>query len=318
MNRIIAVAFLFLSLSACFPKKQSMGESKNASAVQKDTMISANLYSDPKRYAEIQSNFRENNPGYNLEFFLQTNHIEPAQQPRIVFVQKGGGTASIQESEHSKISVGDIILLDPENQLKVDSLVDLLVFTTPSAPPDSIPRFVRPDWDMNITDIPGGCATENNAYRRILLTWLGHVGKYLYQSLNAHRVRITDSFTHYHPKNHGFDEFYLVQMVQPGAAIITGNRHDLIENPDLIDEAVAKNLLQKTELKVGDLVYLPRGVVHRGVGGVLAQVITIPGFIPGAEIGVDHHLKNINQQFNLTGKDSLPYYALGGDTILIK
>ena len=208
--------------------------------------------------------------------------------------------------------------MDPNTKFSVDSLVDLVIFTTPEPPDDSIPHFVRPDWDMNITDIPGGCATETNAYRRILLTWLGRVGKYLYKSLNAHRVRITDSFTHYHPKEHGFDEFYLVQMVQPGAAIITGNRYDLIENPDLIDMAVAKNLLQKTELQVGDLIYLPRGVVHRGVGGVLAQVITVPGFIPGAEIGVDHHLKKINEKFSLVADDSLPYYALAADTVLIK
>ena len=77
--------------------------------------------------------------------------------------------------------------------------------------------MIRPDWDPNITDIPGGCATETNAYRRILLTWKQEVGQYLYHALNAHRVRIMDSFSHYHPVEGGFDEFYLVQMALPDA-----------------------------------------------------------------------------------------------------
>jgi hypothetical protein len=150
------------------------------------------------------------------------------------------------------------------------------------------------------------------------LTWLGKVGKYLYQSLNAHRVRIMDSFTHYHPKEGGFDEFYLVQMALPGASLITCNRADLLENPDHLPPNLIKGLFKRTPLKVGDLIYLPRGVIHRGLGGVLAQVITIPGFVPMAEIGVDHHIKKINQKFNLTGSDSLLYNLAAGDMVMIK
>lgn len=318
MNRLSFLFLIVWTILACAEKGPSQKSSSLIVSESPDTMIRANLYTDTDKYSTIQKTFQKNNPGYNLQFQPQINALEARTNQRILFVQKGGGTAQLNNQERSKISVGDIILLDPNTTLSIDSLVDLVIFTTPESPADIIPHFVRPDWDMNITDIPGGCATETNAYRRILLTWLGHVGKYLYKSLNAHRVRITDSFTHYHPKNHGFDEFYLVQMVQPGAAIITGNRHDLIENPDLIDKAIAKNLLQKTELQVGDLIYLPRGVVHRGIGGVLAQVITVPGFIPGAEIGVDHHLKRINENLKLSANDRLPYNALAADTVMIK
>src|SRR5690606_3808890 len=140
---------------------------------------------------------------------------------------------------------------------------------------DNIPGFIRPDWDPNITDVPGGCATETNAYRRILLTWKKDVGHYLYHALNAHRVRITDSFSHYHPKVGGFDEFYLVQMVQPEARIITSEKTEVIVQPEKVTKKQTEDLLREDALSVGDLVYLPRGVVHRGVGGVLAQVITV-------------------------------------------
>ncbi len=273
---------------------------------------------DEHAFESIRTVFKEHNPGYDLEFFAKTDKLARENAPRVVFVQTGGGTATLSSGQSSKVSVGDIILLYEKESMKVDSLLDLLVFKVPQAPNDSLPRFVRPDWDPSITDTPGGCATETGAYRRILLTWLGRVGPYLFHSLNAHRVRIMDSFTHYHPKEGGFDEFYLVQMVMPGAKIITGNRVDLVENYENLDPSTAKELLRETELQVGDLVYLPRGVIHRGVNGVLAQVITVPGFIPKSEIGVDFHLKRINEKFGLTGDKALPFNEEASDRIVIK
>ena len=171
---------------------------------------------------------------------------------------------------------------------------------------------------MNITDVPGGCATETGAYRRILLTWKDKVGPYLYHSLNAHRVRIMDSFSHYHPVKGGFDEFYLVQMALPEAKLITSTQTSRIENPATVTPEVANSLLQSHSLRVGDLVYLPRGVVHRGVGGVLAQVITVPGFVPGSEIGVDHHLKKINEILQLSRKAKLPLNVEASASAIIK
>ena len=42
---------------------------------------------------------------------------------------------------------------------------------------------------------------------------------------------------------------------------------------------------------------------------VLAQVITVPGFRPGAEIGVDHHLRAANERLGLAGDAALPFNA---------
>lgn len=316
--RIFILSMTFLCLFSCANKIEKTNEGTPDVKASSGGMMMANLNQDENAAEQIFRVFGKNNPGYELTFFSQTRNITALPIQRIAFMQTGGGTAKLSDQQTSKVSVGDIILLNPGVQMTLDSVVDLLVFTTPDAVPDSIPRFIRPDWDENITDIPGGCATETNAYRRILLTWLGKVGKYLYQSLNAHRVRIMDSFTHYHPKEGGFDEFYLVQMALPGAALITCDDYALLENhQDLTSDQIA-GLLKKTPLNVGDLIYLPRGVVHRGIGGVLAQVITVPGFVPMAEIGVDHHLKKINQQFNLTGADTLPYNVAAGDVVMIK
>ena len=46
------------------------------------------------------------------------------------------------------------------------------------------------------------------------------------------------------------------------------------------------------------------------MGGVLAQVITVPGFVPGAEIGVDEQLVRINERLGLTEERALPVHGV--------
>jgi len=273
---------------------------------------------DTTGLSSIRHAFARRNPGYDLQFYYQIQSIPAGQVYRLAFIQQGGGTASISEEVSSKISVGDIVYLNKGQEMVVDSLIDVLVFTVPEPLTNNIPNFIRPDWDENITDTPGGCATETNAYRRISLTWKEEVGSYIYHALNAHRVRIMDSFSHYHPINGGFDEFYLVQMVLPEAQLITSEQVDLITHPESVTHAQAKDLLQTTNLQVGDLIYLPRGVMHRGLGGVLAQVITVPGFIPGSEIGVDHHLLHINEHLSLEEDAALPYNVEASQQAIMK
>lgn len=273
---------------------------------------------DTTAFHQIRTHFVQNNPGYDLSYVEKTLTLPQEESNRVVFIQEGGGTALINGQDSSKFSVGDIILLGGSQGIRTDSLFSALIFTVPEAPPENIPAFVRPDWDLNITDVPGGCATETNAYRRILLTWLGKVGPYNYHAINAHRVRIMDSFSHYHPKEGGFDEFYLVQMALPDARLLTSAHVDKIEAPENIQSDDVEGLIQSTKLKVGDLVYLPRGVMHRGLGGVLAQVITVPGFIPGSEIGVDHHLRKINDLLSLEGEKGLPFNEAASTEAVIK
>lgn len=270
---------------------------------------------DAAAFAAIAERFAANNPGYELTWHPACTGLPAAERARIAFVQAGRGTATFAgrdgPSAASELTVGDLVVLRPGEALRCEPPFGLLVFALPDVPEVAVPPFVRPDQDPRITDTPGGCATETGAYRRILLTWLGKNGPYTYRGLNAHRVRIADSFTHYHPPVGGFDEFYLVQMVQPGACLLTSDQLDQITAPASVTPAAAGRLLRRTELQVGDLVYLPRGLVHRGLGGVLAQVITVPGFVPGAEIGVDHHLRAINDRLGLQGTAALPLHADG-------
>ena len=320
MKRYFSYVFFLtsaaLTLIACQDQDQPAG-AENPSKPEDRMQIVRLGSQDTSGLESIRTAFAANNPGYDLHYYPRTRQLEAREAPRLAFLQQGGGTATVNE-EYSKISVGDIINIPAGATLTTDSLVDLLVFSTPEPIPADIPVFVRPDWDPNITDTPGGCATETNAYRRILLTWEGKNGPYLYHALNAHRVRIMNSFTHYHPLQGGFDEFYLVQMAQPKARIITSEKVDLITEPESVSKDDVAGLLQDTPLDVGDLVYLPRGVAHRGIDGVLAQVITVPGFIPGSEIGIDHHLKAINEQLGLVGEAALPYHEEAAQTVMVK
>lgn len=306
--------FIIILLICAF----SLSNYKKVHNMKADGILVAHLSSpDHSGFSQLKAAFEERNEGYTLQYAANTKAIESIGNT-IIFIQQGGGTATLSTGEQSKFSVGDIISLTPSTALQSDSLLSALIFTVPDTFPSNIPTFIRPDWDMNITDTPGGCATETNAYRRILLTWRNKVGPYLFHSLNAHRVRIMDSFSHYHPIKGGFDEFYLVQMAQPKARIITSNKVDQIEEFQNLTEKDAGNLLQSTPINVGDLVYLPRGVMHRGLGGVLAQVITVPGFIPGSEIGVDHHLRAINEKLKLKGEAALPYNEAASTSAIIK
>lgn len=270
-------------------------------------------------FQSIRQAFQNRNPGYEMDWLPEVREIGTREVTQVLFVQQIDGvtnqdvvtnvtiTTAEGSRKESEAIVGDILILNAGERLQTSSETGLLVFQVPVAPEDELPHFIRPDWDPNITDVPGGCATEIDAYRRILLTWQEDVGEYIYHALNAHRVRIYDSFSHYHPVAGGFDEFYLVQLTVPGARIITSEKVDLITRPDEVVAGDLEGMIREYELNVGDLVYLPRGVMHRGVDGVVTQVITVPGFIPGSEIGVDHHLRSINERLGLDGEDALPY-----------
>ena len=184
MNRsfiaLLAIPSLLLfSLYAC----QSSGE-KEVTIPANEMKIAHLSQGDQTGLDTIRALFARRNPGYALAYSHETAELSDIAAPSIVFIQQGGGTATINAVDSSKFSVGDIIILKKGDRMTTDSLFSALVFTVPDDTPANIPAFVRPDWDMNITDTPGGCATETNAYRRILLTWLDKVGPYNYHALD--------------------------------------------------------------------------------------------------------------------------------------
>ena len=275
-------------------------------------VLVAHLDDGATGFDALRAAFAAANPGYDVQWHAQCREIEPTTSHRVLFVQ---GPSNRAEAP----TVGDVVLLRAGERWALDAGpgVDLLAFQLPTALPAELPALIRPDWDPRITDTPGGCAEETGAYRRILLTWLPQNGPYVLRELNAHRVRITDSFSHYHPQIGGFDEFYLVQMARDGARLLTSEQVGAIESGQVGREQV-RDLLQVRPLRVGDLVYMPRGTMHRGLGGALVQVISVPGFVPQREIGLDHHLWAINKRLGLEGDEALPFHVVAARTAVVK
>ncbi|MBK8975584.1 MAG: hypothetical protein IPM29_06635 [Planctomycetes bacterium] len=270
---------------------------------------------DPSGFAALRTDFEARNPGYRLAWHPATTALAAATAPvRIAFVHGGGTPDATVGAQRSALRVGDVVALRPGEALASAAPLDLLVFAVPVPLGDDVPGFLRPDDDPLLTDTPGGCATAADAYRRVVLTWLRDNGPYRFDGLNAHRVRMVDSFSHYHPTDGGFDELYLVQDVAPGAVLWTSDRVHRIERPDDVEPDELDGLLTETTVAVGDLVCVGRGDMHRAVGGVLAHVITVPGFVPGQEIGVDHHLRAIAERLGRP----LPYHAAAADRPVVK
>ena len=303
--RFVILACLSALLAACSVGPQRSDRIVHASLSGGDAAAVQSL-------ADLRDTFAANNPGYDLAWHQGVRALAAADQDRVVFVQGPAGRTD-------KPGVGDILLVRAGQpwQHTGDGELDLLAFALPAPLPEELPDIIRPDWDPRITDTPGGCATEGDAYRRILLTWKPEVGPYILHQLNAHRVRIKNSFSHYHPIEGGFDEFYLVQQAPPGARLLTSSNVAAIEARD-VALADKDTLLQSRDLHVGDLVYLPRGTMHRGLGGALVQVISVPGFVPKSEIGVDHHLWAINRALGLRGDDAIPFHLVAARTKVVK
>ena len=52
--------------------------------------------------------------------------------------------------------------------------------------------------------------------------------------------------------------------------------------------------------------------------GTVIRIITAPGFRPGAEIGVDHRLRAINERLGLEGDEALPFRLESSTSAVVK
>ncbi len=258
----------------------------------------------------IAAAFGQRNPGYGLAWHPAVVHLAATPSTRIAFVQRGEGLARVGGSS-SPVGPGDVLLLAQDEALECEAPLSLLVFALPGPAPEGVPTFLRPDHDPRLTDTPGGCAEEQDAYRRLVLTWSPEAGPFVCRELNAHRVRMWDSFSHYHPVEGGFEELYLVQDAPPGARLHWAPDAESIERSAEWTRDQAGSWMRTLPLEANQLVVIPRGTMHRAIGGALAQVITVPGFVPQREIGLDRQLQQIQERFRFEGERAIAYRSGG-------
>ena len=258
----------------------------------------------------LQRRFAETCPGYGLTVWDPRQDPVTSKAHAVSFVQSGTGTVAVEGDDPVSVRVGDIILERPGVKRRIEGALELVRFSLPESQviDPVIPDVIRPDFDPKLTDRPGGCATDPGAYRRLLLTWNPERGPYVHHGFNCHRVRIDDSFSHYHPVEGGFDEFYLVQEAPEGAVLLTSRRTDALLAGS-VQEDELEDLIEPIPLQAGQLIMIPRGVTHRGLGGAVVQVLAVPGFMPGQEIPMDAAIRRVNGRFALTGGRALPVHA---------
>ena len=276
-------------------------------------MLRARPENGAEGLAPLQRALDLHSPGYSLDWWIDGHRADG--RATVLFVQEEDGFGGVGEAS-GPLTRGDVVVLGPGEALDAPLLAGLAITLPEGVSVEGLPSVLRPDHDRRFTDRPGGCAEEERAYRRILLTWSESVGPFVLRALNCHRVRMEDSLSHDHRPEGGFDELYLVQGVAEGGALWWGPAEPIVaERAATADEARA--LLRREEVAVGDLIHVPRGTVHRAVGGVLAHVITVPGFVPGAELGVDHHLRRLAERFDL-GAEELPYRVASSDDEVVR
>lgn len=262
------------------------------------------------------------NPGTAVSFVPKATQLPVSTGTRVAFVQRGEGGARVGTATdvvEAPVRVGDVVSLRPGDHATFAPPMDLVVFEIAEPLAAAVPSVIRADFDPKLTDTPGGCATDPGAYRRLLLTWDAARGPYLNHGLNCHRVRIDDSFTHYHPVDGGWDELYLVQEAPEGATLLVCRDTQRLDREQLssagprLDAADLDDLFEAIPLHAGSLVLIPRGLAHRGLGGAVVQVIAVPGFKPGYEVPLDRAIQRVNGRFALTGGRRLPLHAAGVD-----
>ena len=279
-------------------------------------------------FAALAARFAEGNPGSTVRFHAGTTTVPAADRHRVVFVQRGGTRGVVVPEDggrvESDLRVGDLLALRPGDAVRFETAIDVVAFDIGEPLAATVPPIIRPDFDPALSDRPGGCATDPGAYRRLLLTWDPERGPYVNHGFNCHRVRIDDSFTHYHPVDGGWDELYLVQEAPPGAELLVCRETARLDREQLDPAGPAGSLpplgapeldglFQSIPLHAGSMVLLPRGLAHRGRGGAVVQVIAVPGFRPGYEVPLDQAIQRLNGRFALTGGRRLPLHVQGVD-----
>lgn len=295
-------------ISSMFPLQDAASLASNAVVDR----VQVAWVSGPKHgtgFDALHQSFLAQLPGYDVVLGAGNDGRELAFPARhaVSFVQNGSGTVRFGEGEPLDVRVGDLIIHRPGESCSVGKGVETVSFLFPESQTidAAIPNLIKPDFDPGLTDRPGGCATDPGAYRRLLLTWNPERGPYVHHGFNCHRVRIDDSFSHYHPVDGGFDEFYLVQEAPVGATLLISHQTRALLSDAVQREDVA-SVIERIPLEAGQLIMIPRGVTHRGLGGAVVQVLAMPGFLAGKEIPMDASIKRVNDRFVLSGARALP------------
>jgi len=222
-------------------------------------------------------------------------------------VTHGTGPVGVQRRSTRVARVvgpGDLVFLRENQRLSTESSIQVLELRMSSPLPSGLPTFVG---FAETTHQDGGASSGWETRRIDVLDWQpGEVPAY--GDLNVKLVQVDDAPTHYHPEEGGFDEIVFVCEAEPGAGVLLSTEREAIEARN-VERGDVPTLFRPLALSAGDVLFVPRGLVHRPRGRSSAVVIALPGFVPGGEVRLDDDLRAINATLNLEGDAALPSFA---------
>jgi len=229
------------------------------------------------------------------------------KRPRLLLVTQGSGPVGVQRRSTRVARVvgpGDLVFLREGQVLSTESPIQALELRMSSPLPTGLPTFIG---FAESTHPDSEASSGKEPLRVDVLDWQPG-GAPAYADLNVKLVQLDDAPTHYHPEEGGFDEVVFVRDAEPGAGVLLSTKREAIETRT-VERAEVSTLLRPIALTAGDVLFVPRGLVHRPRGRSSVVVIALPGFVPGGEVRLDDDLRAINAALELEGDAALPSFA---------
>jgi hypothetical protein len=199
-------------------------------------------------------------------------------------------TVDSKSMEWLRIGAGDVLIINSATVVESREAATFWTIRVPNHTP-TVTAGARRLADLS--DTSGGCNIGKNAFRRLQITWQETQAQDVQPDgnnrLGCHVVWIAEetSRTHFHPvrpAQFGLNQQELYLVLDPVAFGLkpSGTPAGVWTFP----KPGQWETYHFTELKPGDVCWIPAGVAHRAID-LLACVIAIPGFKPNNDVYVD-------------------------------
>jgi hypothetical protein len=279
---------LLLSITACVNAPERVFHSKEANRPSYLARL-GKAEGDEGGWASLCAEFESGNHGYSLSWIPETKELNPGGKGVCFFVGFGTADGRIGEAR-SRVTGGDLVLLRPGETLVLDAPLSGLVLTIPRPFPPDLPHWIHPNSDPRlsrsamISANAAPASSPDTDYVLDLLAWNAERSPYLCHSVNAHRIRVSESAAYMHPLEGGHDQLYWIREASAGAELWIDSAEAAEQGLSSAAQA-AGPVLEAHALQIHDLILVPRGRVHK-LKGVSAIAISVPGTRPGSFVRV--------------------------------
>ena len=254
----------------------------------------------------LRRTLHELHPTHRLEHQTFGN-LRPSPKARVCIVTHGSGMVGIKRQStrlFRSLGPGDLIFLQPGHELSTAAEIEGLVLSVPTPFPDALETL----HTSSATPSPAEDTKEREGWTEERIDILGGsagVDHPTHPDVNVKRVHLAGAPTHYHPPAGGYDELVFILDAEAGAQVLWSDHREAIESRRIAIAEVGK-LFRSLPITKGDLLLVPRGVVHKPLGRSRSIVLALPGFLPEATVLLDEDLRAIALELGLR-PEKLPW-----------